>query len=300
MPELGMHFEKYKKIRLAAGISEQALKYEKKYLKLFWQHLDDHKRTEFEITEEDCKAYALHVQNMEIKQNSKLARLQAIRPFYTEALRQEWILQNPWERIKLPKREIIVPVILSVQEVKKVLEQPELHTVKGIRDRTILELLYSCALRASEVLLLEHENFCENYRTVKVIGKGNKQCVLPVGKMAAHFIKFYSEHIWPQLNKHSHKELFLSLKRKTPLNKNILSRLVQDYAKAAGITKAISSHTFRYSAATHLADLNVDIRLIQEYMRHEYANTTERYINQSFTKLSQVHKRTHPLGCKHD
>ena len=145
-----------------------------------------------------------------------------------------------------------------------------------------------------ETLDLTVDSFGEDFRTVRVLGKGDKEVVLPVGKMAAHFLKFYAAEIFPRLNIKKQDKLFLSTQTGKVINKNVMYGILRSYANKLFPGQPMGTHIFRYSACTHLGEEGVDIRIIQEFMRHEKPSTTMRYIAQSFQRLQSVHKDSHP------
>ncbi len=293
----GAPFERYAVLRRAAGIGERSIKTEADSHRWFWRFLEGRgfAGDELAVGKDDFQAYAQHVlQRQDLQANSKLTLIGTLRPFYKEAVRQEWILLNPMDDIQNPRKIRLPPRVLTVPQVKQLLEQPDLATAIGLRDRAILELFYSCALRRDELLSLRKENFSEGYRRLRFRGKGNKDAVLPVGKAAAHFTAFYTERLRPLLNRHGYPQLFLSALRFAPLSRETLTANLGAYGRKAEIKLPVTPHVFRYSIATHLAEENVDIRLIQAFLRHDDLDTTARYIRHSFQKLQDVHRATHP------
>lgn len=242
-------------------------------------------------------SYAIEVNSSELRNNTKNLRVNGLRSFYTEAQRQGWILVNPTEGVSGAREENIIPKAISEKEIKMILNAPDLNTAAGFRDRCMFELLYSCALRRAECVSFTLDNFAEDLSTVKFMGKGSKEGILPISKMAKHFLKFYIDNIWPRVNKFKSDRLFLSVVTGKPLQIKSLEEIVRKYAKSLGLTGRFCTHGFRYSAATHLADHNADIRLIQEYLRHDKLNSTSRYIRQSLHKLKEVHGYAHPKGA---
>ena len=141
---------------------------------------------------------------------------------------------------------------------------------------------------------LREENFQENYRLLRLKGKGSKEAVLPVGKVAGHFCKFYAEELRPTFDKgKGNLEFFLSMQHR-PFYIKGLRQIIQDYLPLTDIKTVVSPHVFRYSIASHLAEEGVDIRLIQAFLRHDDLDTTAKYIKLSYQKLQEVHNETHP------
>lgn len=265
----------------------------------FWEYLEEtgFEGDELSVTREVLKKYAEHVfSNEKLSSNTARNRIYKLKHFYNEAVKQGWAAASPWVGIQLPKVEKNPITVLTVKEIKALLEVPDLSTLKGIRDRAMFELMYSCALRCSELLQVKAEDFGEDYRTLRVVGKGDKEAMLPVGKMAAHFVRFYAEQVKPALQKDrmTGEPLFSSVSTGTPIGKQALYTSIRTHAKKVLGDKLVGTHVFRYSACTHLADEGVDIRVIQEFMRHNKPSTTARYIQQSYQQLQRVYKDAHP------
>jgi len=293
----GKHFDRYCLIRRAAGTRDATLQREYECHYLFWKYLRERrfKGDELAVKKQHVHEYAnMLFEDPGTKHNTARRKIEKLRLFYREAVRQEWILKDPTADYRLPKKEENPITVLTVKQVKELLGLPDLTTAKGIRDRTMMELFYSSAFRLGEMAKLTDEDFTDDYRKVKIRGKGGKESILPVGRMAAHFAKFYVHHVWPRINPHGHDQLFLSVNTNQPMNKHVIYNTLRSYMKRIVPDRTIGMHVFRYSIATHLADEGVDIRLIQEFMRHDKPSTTARYIKRSFQRLQQVHRDTHP------
>ncbi len=293
----GHAFSQYLKIRRAAGLAETSLERESEAHRCFWRWLseqgfDGH---ELAVTREHFQAYAeaLHCRR-DLHPNTARNKLYSLTHFYREAARQEWILANPMAGLRIPQPVRSPVQILTIKQMKSLMDLPELNTARGIRDRTLLELFYSCGFRLHEVTLLSPESFTDDYRRVKVRGKGNKDAVLPVGRMAAHFTRFYIERIRPVINTTGSDKLFLSVTTGAPLGRHVIYNSLREYLRIIVPERTIGTHIFRYSVCTHLSEAGADIRLLQEFMRHEKISTTARYIKRTFSRLQDTHKKSHP------
>ena len=292
----GVHFERYYKIRRVA-VKEASVQTEYTHHQEFWSFLKARgfEGDELNVTKKDLQDYAAHqFQDQSIKSNTARNKISFLKYFYREAIQQEWTFNDPFSGMTLPKIEQNPIEVLTVKQMKQLLETPDLNTLKGLRDRTIFELMYSSALRVGDVISLTAEQFSGDYRTVRLIGKGDKEVVLPVGKVAAHFVTFYLDQVYPKLNQHSHSQMFISIQSGNPMSRHVLYQIVGSYGKDLFEGRYLGTHVFRYSICTHLADEGVDIRYIQEFMRHEKPSTTMRYVHQSYQKLQQVFQDTHP------
>lgn len=281
------YFEKYIKLRRVENISETTIKNEIHSHKQLWKFVkqDD----PFKITQQDFERYSLYLVNSGYAQNTCHNAIKNLRQFYSEAVLQDWILINPMLKVPIPKRIQVLPSILSVQQMKSLITSPNIETLKGFRDRAVMELMYSTALRCSEIISVSEDMFSEDFRTIRIKGKGNKEVVLPVGKMAAHFCKYC-------VKRFGSNPIFLSTQRFLPIKKVCVQRIVKSYSEKLNFKNRVTPHSFRYSIATHLADQGVDIRLIQEFMRHDSIDTTSNYIRHGIRKIKEVHSNTHPRG----
>jgi site-specific recombinase XerD len=300
MSQLSPIFEKYLLIRRASGISEQSLKNETVAHQNLWKFLK-HEVTELQVAASMLREYALQVNlNENYSVNTKRLRISALIPFYTSALAEGWILSNPIKTIKIPRREYPVPVVLNIAQMKSLMEQPNLNSWVGLRDRAIMELMWTSGLRANEIIELPCDAFSEDYRRIKVTGKGLKQAVLPVGKMASGYMKFYHLKLRPMVARKVDGVMFVSANTGEALHITVLNSLISKYCKKAEIKGRVFPHCFRYSVATHLSEDGADIRYIQHFLRHESLDTTSRYIQMSIQRLKQVHSQTHPREIEHE
>lgn len=293
----GQHFERYAVLARAAGKAESTIRTELKCHRTLWIFLDDmgFEGTEVDVRKADLEQYAQWVNWLpNLRETTKGTRLKAIRPFYNEAVRREWMLVNPMEDITQPKSSEPPVITLSVEQIKALVSQPDLDTGTGIRDRAMLELLFSCVFRRSELLALTRNDFSDDLREVRFTGKGGKEAVLPVSKHAAHFLSFYLAEMWSRINVRGLPQLWLAFKTGRPICAGQLERLVRNYGQQAGIVHPVTPHAFRYSLATILSDDGAQVKHIKEYLRHDFVNTTLRYIKKSFKQLQEVHRASHP------
>ncbi|MBF0199242.1 MAG: tyrosine-type recombinase/integrase [Planctomycetes bacterium] len=296
MGQFGQHFDAYLQLPHICSKTEGTIRTEKAGQKRFWEYLNDtgFEGDELGVTNKKAEEYIQHLTNMGRKANTIRTSIAILSMFYREAVRQDWIFKNPFSMVKQPRKAEEPCSVLSVKQIKHLLSSPDLTTYTGFRDRVILELFYSCALRRHEICLVKPADFGDDFRSIRVLGKGQKEAILPVGKMAAHFLRFYIEKVWTTINKTGCEELFLSCYTGKRLNDYQIYRIVKGCGVLAGFKETISPHTFRYSIATHLDEEGVDIRYIQEFLRHDDISTTARYIKQGFHRLQSVHHNTHP------
>ena len=228
------------------------------------------------ITSEDIEHYLGHVTSAGLSKRSTARLLSALRNFFDWCVEEGEIKDNPCDRVDAPKLGKYIPSVLSVEEVSSILESVDLKAPFGKRNRAILEVLYGCGLRVSEAasLKISHVYLTEGF--IDVIGKGDKQRLVPLGEVAAEAIRAYLPERPAPAERRFEDILFLN-KFGEPLSRVSIFKLVKDQAMVAGIHKEISPHTFRHSFATHLIENGADLRIVQEMLGHESILTTEIY-----------------------
>ncbi|MCD6407531.1 tyrosine recombinase XerC [bacterium] len=216
-------------------------------------------------------------------------KVASIKSFFKFLTGRNFINSNPALLISSPKTPERLPEFLSVEEVEKILNIPAGKNWTSLRDKAILELLYSTGIRVGELVSLEIRdiNFIEEI--IKVRGKGKKERIVPVGKPALNALIDYIEK---RPNK-KEKKLFLN-KYGKPLTERSVERIIEKYRKISGIDKKITPHTFRHSFATHMLDRGADLRTVQELLGHERITTTQIYTHLTVEKLKEFYNKTHP------
>jgi len=221
-------------------------------------------------------------------------RLVAIRVWF-RFLQQEGLLAtNITDAMDAPRLWHILPDILSVAEVDRLLKAPDLRTPHGIRDKAMLELLYSTGLRVSELVGLQGDQIHDDARYVRCVGKGNKERIVPYGQSAHDHLALYLREVRPLWNRDPAQRAVFITRRDRPLSRKTFWRLVKRYATAAGIRHTISPHTLRHSFASHLLANQAPLRVIQEMLGHADIATTQIYTHVDSGRLKSVHQRYHP------
>ena len=211
-----------------------------------------------------------------VSKRSQARFLSSLRSFFNWLVLEGSITDNPCDKIESPKLGHYLPEVLSVEEVEAMMAAVDLSTWQGLRDRAILEILYGCGLRVSEAvgLKLSCLYFDEGY--IRVIGKGDKERLVPVGEMAADAVNAYLERRPQPFDAESDDIVFLN-RFGRPLSRQSMFKMVKTMALLADVRKEISPHTLRHSFATHLVENGADLRLVQEMLGHENLTTTEIY-----------------------
>ena len=228
------------------------------------------------VTTEDIERYLGKVTAGGLSKRSTARLVSALRNFFDWCVQEGDVKENPCDRVDAPKLGKYLPAVLSVEEVSAILESVDLKAPFGKRNRAILEVLYGCGLRVSEAatLRISHVHLDEGF--VDVIGKGDKQRLVPLGEVAADAIRAYLPER-PEPDGRPYEDILFLNKFGKPLSRVSIFKLVKDQAMAAGIHKEISPHTFRHSFATHLIENGADLRIVQEMLGHESILTTEIY-----------------------
>ena len=229
------------------------------------------------ITYSDFQQFVARLHDIGIHPRSQARIISGIRSFYRFLLLDKYITVDPTELLESPKIGLKLPEVLTVNEINNIIASIDLSLPEGQRNRAMLETLYSCGLRVSELITLRYPDVYFDEGFIKVEGKGSKQRLVPISDIALHEIKnyLYNRNL-AQVKKGFEDILFLS-RRGTALSRIMVFHIVKQQAEMAGIQKNISPHTFRHSFATHLLEGGANLRAIQEMLGHEKITTTELY-----------------------
>ncbi|MBW2000113.1 MAG: tyrosine recombinase XerC [Deltaproteobacteria bacterium] len=224
-------------------------------------------------------------------------KISSVRSFLRFLERRGQIALNPAEEIRAPKEEKYVPSYLSVDEMFRLIDAPDRQSPLGLRDRAILEVLYSCGIRVSEMAALDVTSIDFEQRLVRVKGKGNRERIVPIGHRALEAIKEYLVESRPLRRAAGLEQekgpLFLNYRggRITPRS---VERIVKRYERLCGLRNPITPHSLRHTFATHLLDGGADLRSVQELLGHSSLSTTQKYTHVSLDKLMEVYDKAHP------
>ncbi len=264
----------------------------------FINFLDSQNVQGFEdVGEADIEKFLAQLKK-ELKASSTARMLSTLRQLFEFLMdsKKYDIKLNPLEFFDSPKLARKLPEILSVEEIDKILSQPDINTPLGLRDKTILELMYACGLRVSEVLTIKTSNILFLDEVVRVIGKGSKERIVPAAASSLEWVKLYIDKSRSTLSKpYSEDYLFLNW-RGRKLSRMAIWDIISKYTKLAKIQKKIHPHILRHSFATHLLEGGADLRSIQEMLGHADISTTQIYTHVDISYLKQVHKQFHPRG----
>jgi len=222
--------------------------------------------------------------------------LTCLHSFYEYLLANQLIKKDPTEQLSQPKLEKKLPVFLNIQEVEKLLEAPSSSSLFGQRDRAMLELLYSCGLRVSELINLSYHNINLKEEFIRIHGKGNKERVLPMGEIAIDFLMKYETNARPMLLKNGQSDSYFLSNRGSAMSRQNFFYIIKAYANQVGIDKPLSPHSLRHAFATHLVQKGADLRSVQLMLGHSDISSTQLYTHIQNAQLKAQHAKHHPRG----
>ncbi len=221
-------------------------------------------------------------------------RLSSLRSFFNFLRLERIVTANPVTTIQNPKIGLYLPDVLIIEEVERLLSAPNIKTPLGMRDRALLELTYACGLRASEAVTLKLHQLDMDMAYLRVIGKGNKERVIPIGEMAIEIVHDYIQKTRPLILKTTGSEFLFAGRNGRPITRQRFWQILKQYALQAGLKAEISPHSLRHSFATHLLEGGANLRVVQMLLGHSSITTTQIYTHLDLQHLRKVHKRFHP------
>jgi integrase/recombinase XerD len=248
-----------------------------------------------QISREDIGGFLGLLYELGLSESTQARILSGLRLFYSWISLEGYADVNPTESIEGPKLKRKLPEVLSLEEIEAMLGTFDLSTNEGYRNRCMCEILYSSGLRASELTNLKKSSYYKDLGFLRILGKGRKERLVPIGAQARHYLDVFCEQIWPQLHKKRgfEEHLFLN-KQGSAISRVMLFVIIKNAALAAGVNKNISPHTFRHSFATHLVEGGADLRAVQEMLGHSSILTTEIYAHLSKEYLTSIIMDYHP------
>lgn len=252
-----------------------------------------------QIKMHDMEDFLSWLQQFQLEERSQARILSGVKAFYKYLLIENVISDDPTELIEGPKLSRKLPDVLSIEEIDAIINAVDLSKEQGHRNKAIIETLYSCGLRVTELTELMMSNIHEESGFIKVVGKGNKERLVPIGQEALHQINYYRHHQRNQMPRIKGHEDYLFLNRfGKKLTRISIFEIVKENVLRAGIHKVISPHTFRHSFATHLVEGGANLRAVQEMLGHESITTTEIYTHLDLNFLRETVLQFHPMNRK--
>lgn len=293
-----LHIKQFKNyLKLERSLSDNSIQaYIRDVVKLKeFMELSNQPLSPLHIKAKDLQKFLEYINKLGMSAFSQARILSGIKAFYKYLLLEELIDKDPTELIEGPKLGRKLPDVLSYHEIEKLLEAIDLSKPDGARNRAMLEVLYSSGLRVSELVDLRINNIYFDVGFLRVIGKGNKERLVPIGRDAMKYLKIYLEEVRVHVPVQKGFEAVAFLNRRgKKLSRVMVFMVIKDLAARIGLKKDISPHTFRHSFATHLIEGGADLRAVQEMLGHESITTTEIYTHLDRDYLKQVIQEFHP------
>ena len=288
----------FKKQLKARGYAENTIRWYSSYLDLFTRYLGQKNIDDLrKVTKQVIGNYHEKVMSEPIAMESKATKIRPVKRLFEYLVATHKLLINPTEGIVETSRKNRKPgTVLTLNEIKLLMEQPDMSFNTQVRDRAVMEVMYSTGIRVNELEALEvyHVDIKENALYIYK-GKGKKERVVPIGKKAASYLEKYLIEVRPHYARNNPKERSLFLTHSgLPLSANNVRGFLRKYRIQAGIKKGVSPHTFRRTCATHLLQQGVDIRYIQELLGHKSLKTTQVYTKVMPVDIKETHNKTHP------
>jgi integrase/recombinase XerD len=244
----------------------------------------------------DLLAYLAHRVAGKAKATSTSRLLSSLKRYYQYELRQGKIASDPSLNIDTPKLPRGLPKTLTEQDVEKLLAAPDVEDTLGLRDRTMLETLYASGLRVSELVNLKVAQVSQDMGVVRIIGKGAKERLVPLGEEALNWMKRYLKEARPRILQKRAADAMFVTSRGAAMTRQAFWHLLKRYAAQAGLNKQLSPHTLRHAFATHLLNHGADLRVVQLLLGHSDISTTQIYTHVARERLKQLHAKHHPRG----
>ena len=248
-----------------------------------------------EISPLQIREYLAHLKEKNYQKTTVVRKLATIRSFYKCLLRKGYVTKNPLTDIPTPKVEKKIPHFLGTEEVEKLLNAPQGTSFQSIRDRAILETLYSTGLRVSELTALNVADVDFTAEVIKARGKGRRERMVPIGSFALQAIKAYVDirAQVPNINEKDPDALFLN-RFGDRLSSRSIRKIIDKYIKVTGLSEKTSPHTLRHSFATHLLNRGANLRMVQELLGHKHLSTTQIYTHVTTDAMKQAYEQAHP------
>ena len=285
-------------LKLERNLSENTVISYKNDITAFISFLSDYKVSDpSDVTTDNIASFFKTLKNFGLTNTSSARYFSSLKGFFLFLQKNNYIVKNPIDKISAPKLSKKLPAVLNVNEIEQILSKPDVNNNLGLRDKAILELLYACGTRVSELTNLKLSDLFLQDEVIRVFGKGSKERLIPIGSSAIKWMEEYiknSRSFLMKINK-SGNYVFLN-SRGTKLSRMGVWKIIDRYVKEADIKKEVHPHTFRHSFATHLLEGGADLRAVQEMLGHADISTTQIYTHIDRDYIKQVHKQFHPRG----
>ena len=282
---------------LEKGLSDNTLKAYRSDLEKFGDWAQGHATPIMAISREDILRYLLHRMDKGLKARSTARCLSCLRALYRYLQREKKLSDDPTLRVENPKLGRPLPETLTEQDVERLLAAPDINTSMGVRDRTMLEVLYACGLRVSELTSLQLSEINLRQGVIRIVGKGSKERLVPMGEESIAWVtRFLAEARLELLKRNLAQDCVFPSNRGVAMTRQTFWYRIKAHAQTAGIQKKLSPHTLRHAFATHLLNHGADLRVVQLLLGHSDLSTTQIYTHIAQHRMKELHERHHPRG----
>ena len=281
---------------LEQGLSKSTLDAYRSDLKLLKVWAKNRELKMDEISRPDLLEFIAFKAEQGSSARSSARMLSSLRRFYTYLMQQEIISTNPTDKISMPKIGRSLPVLLTEKEVLQLIKAPNTKKPLGFRDRVMLELLYATGLRVSELVKLEANQVNLNQVYIRVMGKGDKERLVPMGKTAKRWMKNYLNGPIQEILNDRQSDCLFPTRTSTSISRQAFWQIIKKYAMKVGISAKLSPHSLRHAFATHLINNGADLRVVQMLLGHSDLSTTQIYTHIAQHRLKDLHEKHHPRG----
>ena len=281
---------------LEQGLSKSTLDAYRSDLKLLKVWAKNRELKMDEISKPDLLEFIAFKAEQGSSARTSARMLSSLRRFYTYLMQQEIISTNPTDKISMPKIGRSLPVLLTENEVLKLIKAPNTKKPLGFRDRVMLELLYATGLRVSELVKLEVNQVNLNQGYLRVMGKGDKERLVPMGKTAKRWMKNYLNGPIQEILNDRQSDCLFPTRTSTSISRQAFWQIIKKYAMKVGISAKLSPHSLRHAFATHLINDGADLRVVQMLLGHSDLSTTQIYTHIAQHRLKDLHEKHHPRG----
>ena len=288
-------FESY--LQLEKSLSDNSVAAYLRDVEMLTEYLQQKKKLKnpSEIVLKDLQSFMKWITELGMTASSQARIISGIRSFYKYCLLENISKTDPTVLLETPKLKRSLPDVLSFEEIEEIISKIDLSKPEGGRNKAILETMYSCGLRVSELVNLKISQLYLETGFIRVVGKGDKERLVPIGRSASKFINIYRKNIRVHIQpKPGNTDILFLNQRGTKLSRVMIFYIIKDLVLKAGIKKTVSPHTFRHSFATHLVEGGADLRAVQEMLGHESITTTEIYTHLDREFLRKTLENFHP------
>lgn len=286
-------FKRY--LEFERNLSENSIKAYLNDIQKIHIFCSDHDLDWIKLTPQHIQDFLFWMNSFYISPYSQARLISGLKAFFNFLVLEYDVEENPAELIETPRLSRKIPDVLNIQEIDALIQAIDLSKPEGARNKAMLEVLYGCGLRVSELVNLKLSNLFLEVEFIKVEGKGSKERLIPIGSQARKYLKIYLENSRNQIDIKPGKEDYVFLNRRgAPLSRVMIFTIIKDLAAKIGLNKQVSPHTFRHSFASHLVEGGADLRAVQDMLGHESITTTEIYTHIDKDYLQSIITQYHP------